>query len=60
MEHSVLTLTNTVGLFLLAFGASVSQASTNCSGTLSGTHNDVIVDGASCTLSGATVWGLCL
>jgi len=57
MERFTLPLAATVSLSLLVLGTSVSQASTNCSGALGGTHNDVIVNGTSCTLNGATVLG---
>ena len=45
------------GLFFLVFSASAVQATTNCSGTLSGTHSDVIVNGVACVLDGADVQG---
>ena len=57
MECLSLTPGKVFGLSFLVFSASAVQATTNCSGTLSGTHSDVIVNGVACVLDGADVQG---
>lgn len=46
-----------LGLLFVLIAAAPAAAQTVCSGTLSGTYDNIVVNGGSCTLSGATVLG---
>ena len=45
------------GISLIALSTSTVYADTQCSGTLSGVYDNVVVNGTACTLAGATVRG---
>lgn len=57
MKHSILASGLATGLSLLVLGTTAVHADTICSGIIGGTHDNVIVDGTSCTLNGAFVNG---
>lgn len=57
MKTHALSLALAAGLFVSTLGVPAAHAATLCFGFLTGAHDDVIVDGMSCTLDGALVRG---